>query len=101
MHPDFPDASPPEFSRRDLVNNASHRRRTQGTTIRGIDPGRSREDGGTGLGLAIVKHLVEALGGQIAVESELGRGTSFLIDLPAVPAVIPSPTASSVRPLEA
>ena len=64
-----------------------------------VDPGRSRDQGGTGLGLAIVKHLVEALGGQISVESELGRGTTFLIDLPPVPAVLPS-AASSVRPAD-
>ncbi len=63
-----------------------------------VDPGRSRDQGGTGLGLAIVKHLVEALGGQITVESELGRGTTFLIDLPPVPMVHPAPAAGSAHP---
>lgn len=42
-----------------------------------VDRGRSRDLGGTGLGLAIVKHLVEAMGSQIVVESEVGRGTRF------------------------
>jgi two-component system, OmpR family, phosphate regulon sensor histidine kinase PhoR len=45
------------------------------------DAGRSREVGGAGLGLAIVKRLVESMGGMIAVESEIDRGTTFTIDL--------------------
>jgi two-component system, OmpR family, sensor histidine kinase SenX3 len=48
-----------------------------------VDRARSRETGGTGLGLAIVKHVVENHGGKVEVESELGRGTTFLIRLPA------------------
>jgi two-component system phosphate regulon sensor histidine kinase PhoR len=47
-----------------------------------VDAGRSRALGGTGLGLAIVKHLTEAMGGQVGVESEPGRGTTFRCRLP-------------------
>ena len=49
-----------------------------------VDPGRSRQEGGTGLGLAIVKHLVEAHGGHVEAESELGRGTTVLLYFPSV-----------------
>jgi len=46
-----------------------------------VDAGRSRDVGGTGLGLSIVKHLVEAMGGTVAVESQLNRGTTFSFTL--------------------
>ena len=47
-----------------------------------VDKARSRELGGTGLGLAIVKHLVRAHQGAVRVESEVGRGSTFLFTLP-------------------
>jgi two-component system phosphate regulon sensor histidine kinase PhoR len=47
-----------------------------------VDAGRSRELGGTGLGLSIVKHMVEAMRGKVAVESEVGRGSTFTVSLP-------------------
>jgi signal transduction histidine kinase len=46
------------------------------------DLGRSREAGGTGLGLAIVKHLVDAHGGTVEAESEVGVGTEIRFSLP-------------------
>jgi two-component system phosphate regulon sensor histidine kinase PhoR len=47
-----------------------------------VDAGRSRELGGTGLGLSIVKHLVEAMQGQVSVESTPGNGSCFSFTLP-------------------
>ncbi len=48
-----------------------------------VDRARSRDTGGTGLGLAIVKHVAENHGGSVRVASELGRGTTFEVRLPA------------------
>ena len=48
------------------------------------DPQRSK---GSGLGLSISRRLVEAMGGKLKVESELGRGSTFTIVLPAATAV--------------
>ncbi|HXX19522.1 MAG TPA: ATP-binding protein [Candidatus Acidoferrum sp.] len=46
-----------------------------------VDAGRSREAGGTGLGLSIARHIVEAHGGRLWVESEVGHGSKFSFSL--------------------
>ena len=48
-----------------------------------VDGGMDRRHAGTGLGLAIVKESVEAHGGKVTVESEVGVGSTFTIQLPA------------------
>jgi two-component system, OmpR family, phosphate regulon sensor histidine kinase PhoR len=48
-----------------------------------VDAGRSREEGGTGLGLAIVRHLVDAHGGRVEATSQVGRGTTVSVLIPA------------------
>jgi two-component system phosphate regulon sensor histidine kinase PhoR len=47
-----------------------------------VDRARSRELGGTGLGLSIVKHLCQAMGGSVAVESALKKGSVFRVRIP-------------------
>ena len=47
-----------------------------------VDKARSRKLGGTGLGLAIVKHIALAHGGRVAVQSQVGQGSTFSIYLP-------------------
>ena len=49
-----------------------------------VDVANSRVHGGTGLGLAIVKHILRRHGTELGVESELGKGSLFYFDLPAV-----------------
>ena len=47
-----------------------------------VDAARSRARGGTGIGLSIVKHVAQAHGGSVAVESEVGVGSTFTLALP-------------------
>jgi len=54
-----------------------------------VEDARTREAGGTGLGLAIAKHIVEAHGGKIWLESEVGRGSQFHFSVPAAEGLAP------------
>jgi signal transduction histidine kinase len=58
----------------------------------------SRKAGGTGLGTKIVKDAIDAHGGQIAVESQEGKGTTFLIRLPLHPPASPGKPVRSASP---
>ena len=46
-----------------------------------VDKARSREMGGNGLGLAIAQEIVNLHQGRISIQSELGKGTTFLVEL--------------------
>jgi two-component system phosphate regulon sensor histidine kinase PhoR len=48
-----------------------------------VDRSRSRETGGTGLGLAIAKHVMQRHGGELRIESDLGKGSTFKLIFPA------------------
>lgn len=73
-----------------------------------LDASYGRQAGGTGLGLGITKRIVDALGGEIGVESEPGEGSLFWVRLPmartanarAVPGKVSAPPEPETRKLE-
>lgn len=64
------------------------------------DPARRRAGGGTGLGLSIVAAIAEAHGGRAVAESQLGRGSSFTVELPLLGSIAPAgPSSAAVASL--
>jgi two-component system OmpR family sensor kinase len=62
------------------------------------DPSRSRDGGGSGLGLAIVSAIAAAHGGSATVDSRVGRGTTFRIDLPLASSPASEPIQETPTP---
>ena len=60
-----------------------------------VDGGRSRQSGGTGLGLAIVKHVMQRHGGELDIDSEPGKGSTFRLVFPSLRVRLPSASSSA------
>ncbi len=91
----LPDASPGErtllsFSVRDTgIGIPTDRMDRLFRSFSQVDASTTRRYGGTGLGLVITKRLVELMGGEIRVQSEVGRGSDFSFTLPLEVAELP------------
>ncbi|MEG3089729.1 sensor histidine kinase [Sphingomonas sp. PB4P5] len=59
-------------------------------SFRQVDAGTTRKFGGTGLGLAICRNLARAMDGDVRVDSALGQGATFTLDLPLIHAAAPA-----------
>jgi two-component system cell cycle sensor histidine kinase/response regulator CckA len=62
-----------------------------------FDPGFTTKPHGTGLGLTVVQRVVDLYGGQISVDSQVGKGTTFTIKLPRKPKILPISERTEVK----
>jgi len=80
----YEDASGAHFEVNDTgIGIASHHIPRLTERFYRVDAGRSRHSGGSGLGLAIVKHAMQRNRGTLRIDSEVGRGSTFICDFPA------------------